>query len=116
MAIEAGSLVKGKTYKVKYQGEERATSRMYIGDFQSYVEDANGELVEGEICAHFNSTRGGNKFYLYAEIVSAVEIKAKVKSAEQLKECSRCNGSGVLPWLTHVEGGRCFGCGGIGKI
>ena len=30
--------------------------------------------------------------------------------------CTRCNGMGILPHLTHVEGGRCFGCGGTGSI
>lgn len=30
--------------------------------------------------------------------------------------CNRCNGIGILPHLSHVEGGRCFGCGGTGVI
>lgn len=30
--------------------------------------------------------------------------------------CNRCNGAGYLPHLKHVEGGRCFGCGGLGYI
>lgn len=31
-------------------------------------------------------------------------------------KCNRCDGMGVLPHLKHVEGGRCFGCGGLGYI
>lgn len=31
-------------------------------------------------------------------------------------ECSRCSGNGRIIGFSHVVGGRCFGCGGSGKV
>jgi hypothetical protein len=30
-------------------------------------------------------------------------------------ECDKCNGSGKVHWK-HIENGRCFKCGGVGKL
>lgn len=30
-------------------------------------------------------------------------------------KCQKCDGSGFIPCFSHVEGGRCFRCGGNGR-
>ena len=103
--IEVGSLIAGKEYKVKYEGEKRAATRTYVKDYT----DAPAP------CAEFNGT-GGTKFYLYSEIISAIEVDPTKKKARKPRKCDRCNGHGYMEHVSHVEGGKCFKCCGIGKI
>ena len=39
-----------------------------------------------------------------------------VKSYNQIEECSKCKGKGIIPTYLHRQGGVCYECGGSGKV
>ena len=106
---------KGVEYKVKYEGESRATTRTYEGERPIYNENEKGEIVAGEIVAQFHG-RGGVKFYSFDKIVSAVEVDPTKKKVRKPKTCSRCYGAGKFEHVRHVQNGICFKCGGSGVV
>lgn len=115
MSYTKKDFIEGITYKVKYEGEARASSREYVGTRQEWIENEAGEIVKGEILAWFNSPRGANKYYYFNEIVSAVEVAPKDPKKYE-KTCDRCYGAGRFEHVKHVQGGICFKCEGRGKI
>lgn len=115
MTIERGSLIKGRKYKVKYEGETRSATRTYTGEYARYEEDDNRGLYDtGERLATFEG-RGGVKFYKYDKIVSAVEVDPTKKKNRKLTTCTRCFGAGRFEHV-KVNNGVCFKCGGSGTI
>lgn len=115
LAIERGSLIKGREYKVKYEGDSRSATRTYTGEYARYEEDENRELYDtGERLATFEG-RGGIKFYEYDKIVSAVEVDPTKKKARKPITCNRCFGAGRFQHI-KVDNGVCYKCGGSGTV
>lgn len=51
-----------------------------------------------------------NRIYVWDEKM----LNKKILNKSEFRECSRCSGKGHLHEYIHVQGGRCFKCGGSG--
>lgn len=52
------------------------------------------------------------------EVISDEETEVKVarKHGPRARECPRCSGMGFIQVYWHIDGGRCFKCGGSGRV
>lgn len=106
------SLEVGKEYKVKFSWTKRATCKTYDGDRHS-SEYSDEEHPNG--IAIF-SGNGGVVYAPYEDIVFVEEVKQTVNEKKERKICPRCLGNNLFKHLSHVNGGKCFKCGGTGYV
>ncbi|MBB4035915.1 5-methylcytosine-specific restriction endonuclease McrA [Dysgonomonas hofstadii] len=55
------------------------------------------------------------KWHLENKIeIEFVDCNSKISFEREVIPCNKCQGEGWLPQYSHIEGGICFRCGGIG--
>lgn len=106
------NLIKGQEYKVKFSWNKRAVKKIYVGDMDAQDYDTK-QYPNG--IAEFGGT-GGSVFAPYEDIEKIEEVDTTKSKTKKPKTCPRCLGNKTFEHLAHVDGGRCFKCGGTGTI
>ncbi|WAB25041.1 hypothetical protein M3_0090 [Lysinibacillus phage vB_LfM_LysYB1] len=101
------ALEKGQTYMVKMKGFQRASRMEYIG--LKTLGELDEQLME------FYGSMGCR--FLYDHHIDDIKL-AKPLRPKQKKgvTCTRCLGNKVYEKFAHINGGKCFKCGGEGTI
>lgn len=75
--------------------------------------DLAGRVVDGhaESLAKIAATKAARAAKIEAQRTASLTAAAKANPAAA---CTRCDGKGRIRGFSHIEGGKCFACGGAG--
>lgn len=75
--------------------------------------DLAGRVVDGhaESLAKIAATKADRAAKIEAHRTASLTPAAKANPAAS---CTRCDGKGRIRGFSHIEGGKCFACGGAG--
>lgn len=55
-------------------------------------------------------------FFLASRSLQVYNIGAMATATTTLHTCGKCDGKGKIDAFSHIENGKCFWCGGTGKV
>ncbi len=70
----------------------------------------NDALMAQELAATIGTAR-----WIYSK-KSIRSVSPRKRNRGSNRHCSRCNGRGYIPNFRHIDGGKCFSCGGTGRM